>query len=203
MKKLVALVLCLFLVFAICACNGKKEQKPAQTDNEIGSFSYKTVYELIEGVGGLDEYCMDTDYFSCLFTVNGITYRAEARSSQENFDKLFDIPFDDPDYDKKVQDIYGPLELTEIVNLTKDIMTEQELARFVGKTGQELMDEGFVLGSFDYGLDETSAYFWKGFYQYRFVVNGILEYDEDAEESELVKSLTFKSAEFSGYTCSE
>ena len=207
MKKLIALILCAALVlsFAACAGNGgnnsQTDSKPENSQTESGTAAapdYDTVSEVYAAAGSLDEYCVDPSVFAALFTLNGSVYRVEAESSEEIFDRVTAIDYSDPDYDAKVKAIFSSLKVTEVLNLTAGVPTEAELAAYVGKTGRELLDDGFTIGSGNFE-DETVYYLYKGYYQFRFTFNEKVEYSEDMDEYETFLPLTVKSAAFEWY----
>ena len=65
------------------------------------------------------------------------------------------IEFDDEDKDQKVRDLVSPLEVARLENLTEQIPSQEELDKLVGKTGQDLFDDGWDY--YYYNLDEMEA----------------------------------------------
>ena len=63
-----------------------------------------------------------------------------------------DLDFDDPDYDKKENELIAPLTVKVIENLTEGMPTQEEAQQYIGKTGQELMDDGWTVRTKDHSL---------------------------------------------------
>ena len=217
MKKLISLILALALVlsFAACAGNGgnnsQTDSKPensqtesAPDNSQTGSDpapapNYATVGEIYAAAGSLDEYCVEPSVFAALFTLDGVVYRVEAESSEEVFDRVTAIDYSDPDYDDKVKAIFSSLKVTEVLNLTAGVPTEAELAAYVGKTGRELLDDGFELGFGDFDLEETTYFLYKDYYQFRFTFNEKIEYSDNIDDYATLLNLTVKTAAFEWY----
>lgn len=223
MKKLTVFLLCMALALTLAACSGGNNARTPGGDNSAPTNSgesnpptdpttqtdptgpagptepsYQTVDEIINAVGGLNEYSIDENGFIALFEQDGVTYRVEAASNAAAFQQILDLEFSDPDYDAKARAVFGPLTVTDIENLTAGLPSAAELAAYVGKTGQDLIDAGFTLGN-GYFDDETVYYLYNGYYQFRVVFNETVEYREDMDEYATLLPLTVKSVTFEGY----
>ena len=91
-----------------------------------------------------------------VFTVGGNAYRVTADLSSDLEEKIFALEFDD-DYDKNEAALVQDLPISTAEDLSEQILSQEELDALVGKTGQELMDEGWVPDG-TYNLDEMG--FW-------------------------------------------
>ena len=91
--------------------------------------------------------------------------RVVAKSNEDADNKIAELDFLDKDYDSKLLDIIGGLEIVSAEDLTAGVPTQDELDALVGKTGQEIMDDGWTFQSyFMTGGDETAATYAKDYY---------------------------------------
>ena len=83
-----------------------------------------------------------------VFNVDGIYYRAVAEMPEDISAAVWKIDFLDEDKEQKVKDLVSPLD-AKIENLSKQIPSQQELDKLIGKTGQELFDNGWTYWSYN------------------------------------------------------
>lgn len=88
------------------------------------------------------------------------------------------------------------MEIEKIENLNETILSQEELDALMGKTGQELLDDGWVWTGHD--LEAMEFWMQKGAFTYTIVFDGKVDeadYDTfDAEEG--IREMTVKSAAF-------
>lgn len=125
------------------------------------------------------------------FEQDGNTYRAICDVSEETAQAIFDLDFDDPDYDKKLNDLIAPLPVKAIENLTENLPTQEEADQYIGKTGQELIDEGWTVHF--YNLDELRFGMTCGVYSYDITFEGKIQDPEDFNEDTDMGGLTVKT----------
>ena len=130
-----------------------------------------------------------------VFELDGVSYAAVAEVPAETGKALFEIDFEDPERDKKANDLLAPLEITHIYNLTESRPEETEYASYVGKTGDVLLEDGWFIHG--YYTDEMKFMMQKGIYNYDVIFEGSLPEDFN-EEPEQMKALTVKSITFTG-----
>lgn len=94
------------------------------------------------------------------FNLNGVYYRASSKLTQEMTDALWNLDYGDPDYDAKYLELLNSVKIDKLEDLTGEILSEDELAAIAGKTGQELLDEGWTVDG-TYYLDEMA--FWMNY----------------------------------------
>ncbi len=129
--------------------------------------------------------CGTTDSkFGIVTEKDGIAYRLMADISEADMQKIFDLDFDDPDYNKKYCDIIAPLAVTEITNLTDMIPAQSELDKLIGKTGGELIEEGYTCGG--YNTEDKFIYMTKAPFRYFMYYEGEIHMDQD-DEAEAIK----------------
>ena len=104
-----------------------KDGKPVDLD------TVKTLGDLL-GLPEVATGLTGTTYIYA-FEQDGNTYRAICDVSEETAQAIFDLDFDDPDYDKKMNDLVAPLPVKAIENLTENLPSQKEADQYIGKTG--------------------------------------------------------------------
>ncbi len=155
----------------------------------------KDVYEYDDGENHQESYS-DTDYIY-IINVDGIYYRAIASMPKDISDKIWGLDFDDDKREQKIRDLISPLEVTSFENLSKQIPGQEELDKLIGKTGQELFDEGWTY--WYYNLENMEVGMNQGLYAYivTFEYDGPeMENSDDFDFYEEFKDLKVKSVTF-------
>ena len=131
-----------------------------------------------------------------VFELNDVIYRAVAEMDEETSSKLWDLDFFDPDHNRQENELVENLPITRIDNITEHIPTEEKLQQYVGKTGQELMDEGWeIYVSNVYSLEFVMQH---GAYAYGIQFAGELKDPSNFDDSKDMKDLTVKSIRYYG-----
>lgn len=207
MKKVISLTLALLLVLAVFAgCSNKSDDTNANTDKNTPSANTQASVDSLKTIGdilaldldGENQYATYGSKFIYVFELGGNIYRAIASVDEATEQSLFDLDYSDPDHDKKMGDLVSSLEIETLENLSENILTQEELDKLVGKTGADLLNDGWVSGM-GYNVDEME--FWLDYkaFQYTVVFEGSIEYDEENFDSEeAIKPLVVKSVTFNG-----
>ena len=209
MKKTLALVLGILMAMTLLAGCGSKGSSDAPKDSssqETSESSADTEEDVIASLKTLgDMYALtDTEHlqssmynghFIYVFKLNDVVYRVVAEVSREIEEADYALDFSDPDYHKKEQELLKDVPITRIDNLTEGIPTQEEMDQFVGKTGQELLEDGWYIHG--WYADTNEILMNKSPYLYRVIFDG-LDVDQDTfEEDDVltykVKSITFES----------
>ena len=192
MKKIVSIILALMMSSLILAGCGK-------TDSAGSADSWKTMGDVIALDSETTQSAIYTDTYVYVFELNGTYYRATAALSEEISAALWDLDFSDEDYDTKYAELVKPLAIDKIEELNDQILSEDEMDALVGKTGQELLDDGWSSG---YGYNLESMEFWMNYgpFNYTVVFDGeVAEEDyEDFDDEEDIKDMVVKSVAFVG-----
>ena len=202
MKKTVSLVLAVAAVFLMLAACGPSGSSRAEESSASGTFDpaqLKTMADVFvyEDPDEPNEAYTDTDYVF-VFQVDGEYYRAVAQLPEEVSAALWEIDFFDEDRDQKVKDLISPLEVT-VENLSEQIPGQEELDKLVGKTGQELFDDGWDY--WYYNLEDMEAGMNYGPFSYvvRFAYDGEpMENTDDFDFYEEFKDLPVLSVTYDG-----
>ena len=144
--------------------------------------------------------CEDNRYVR-LFLVDSIYYRADATLTDEQFQQLMDIDIFDPDAEQKEKALLSALPIEHLYDLSAALLSQADLDALMGKTGQELLDMGFVpQGS--YGFSEEEQLSWasldKGPFGYQVEFAEYVTVGDDPNVAEVIRPLTVKSAAWEG-----
>ena len=114
------------------------------------------------------------------FEQDGNTYRAICDIPEETTQAIFDLDFDDPEYEKAYRELVSPLPVKAIENLTEGMPTQEEAEQYLGKTGQELMDDGWTVQF--YNLEDMQFGMYYGPYSYAITFDGEVKDPENFDE---------------------
>lgn len=206
MKRCLAIMFTLILAVSLLAgCGGKSGGGAAETTEETFSpDSLKTMADVI----ALGETVKEQDEdFNCqtssvegklgyVFNYKGTYYRVIADMPKDVFEASMNLDFSDENYEQKYNELISPLEIVSCENLSEQIPPQEELDKLVGKTGEDLLNDGWY--SSGYNLDEMEFYLNKDPFLYNVVFEGKLEQSDDFDETEAIKPLKVISVEFSG-----
>ena len=198
MKKLLTILLAALLILGAAACAKKDEPAaPASTGTELSQ--WKTLGD-VWAFESPSYGCEESRYVR-LFTVDGLFYRADAALTEEQFQQLMDIDIFDPEAEQKTKALVAELPIEHLYTLTDVLLSQAELDALKGKTGQELLDMGFVpQGS--YGFSEAEKISWasldKGPFEYKIDFVEQLTVKGDPNVAEVIRPLTVKAAAWEG-----
>lgn len=200
MKKLLALSLCVAMLLAFASCTAAKSKKPVE---EIDITSLKTMgdlfrYDVEDGAWSYNE-----EKFVALYTYGEKTYRVYADFTKEIYDAMEAIDFFDEDKDEKTRKALSGAKITLAEDMDQYLPTEEYLQQYVGKTGQELLDDDFWSSGYNlYG--EQTIYMGHDLYEFEVYFNEKIEFDEndmdDFDEEEAIKDLTVKKLVFTDFS---
>jgi hypothetical protein len=137
-----------------------------------------------EATGSTDEY------YARAFKLHGTLYRAVSHITPEISTQLFELDFEDPDYDKKYNEIVAPLAIDQIDDIKVLALSQEELDALAGKTVGELMDQGWTYSW--YNLEDKIIGMENGICSY--VVHYEGEPDSGAEnDDDVIRPVTVAS----------
>ena len=193
MRKIVSVMLCVMLCAALTA--GLAACSKGETKAKIPEIkTMGDVYEL-EATHAFNDWS-DSQYIE-VFTYEDIPVRVTAEFSKDLADAVNALDFFDQDYNNKFAEIIKDCEITEIEDLSAGILDQKTLDGYVGKVGQDILDEGFEYGG--YGFDGEITYsMTKGLFQYAFLMDGVTEVGADFDGEEEFAGLKVKSVTYAG-----
>lgn len=134
--------------------------------------------------------------FVYVFEIDNITYRAIADLDEETAKQLFALDFNDLEYERKFNELITPLEVVQVDNITEAIPTQDVLDKYIGKTGKDLLDEGWYW--YYYNIDEMEFGMTYGWFSYVVKFDGQIENKEDLDIDEAIKDLKILSIKYEG-----
>ena len=200
MKKLIPLMMVLVLsVMALAGCGGSGEAGSAAGDSADAQAtldSLKTIGDVAALESDLQQTSVTNGHVVYVFQLGDTYYRAIASISPEDEQAYYDIDFEDEDFMEQQEAIVAPLEIEEIQNVSEMIPPQEELDKWVGKTGAELEEAGWYYSG--YNLEDEI--FWMGYgpFKYNVTFDGdFSDVDIDTfDEVEATKDLKVTSVTF-------
>lgn len=196
MKKLFSLGLALVVaIFVFTGCikfgnSGTSKFDPEQLKTMKDVFAYSNSENSKRG------YTEKNYVF--VFSVNGVYYRAVAELPEDISAAIWKIDFFDEEKNQKVKDLVSPLEV-KIENLSKQIPSQEELNKLVGKVGQELFDDGWTYWFYDLKNMTTGMNHGAFAYTVKFEYNGTqMQNTDDFDFYDKFKDLRVSSVKFEG-----
>ena len=202
MKKfMICIALCVVAMLAVAGCgqtdSGSQASSGSSAKETVDLDSLKTLGDAFAIEAEENQSGFTDKKYAYVFTVDGTNYRVIADIPEEvkaDADKL-DASKDD--YEQKSKELFGPLEISKRENLSEMTPKQEDLDKYVGKTGQELLDEGWVFSSY---LDDEKAFYMDyDWYECKITFDKEIEYDMDNFDGEKeIKPLKVKTIEYSG-----
>ena len=144
-------------------------------------------------------FCYDEKSFVCVIPINGRYVRVVADIDDATKDKLSQLDFNDEDYDAKQTEALCGLTIKSAKDITDEKLSDADVLNLVGKTGQELIDDGFVFESYYmYGGDTTGANMAKGNFSYGLTFDVSISEDETEDEGAAIMDAKVTEAQFLG-----
>ena len=202
MKKLFVCALSVLMVislFAACAKNTGNDTDP--TDVVADEMPFKTIGEALaaEKEESSEQSATYGKVFVYVFAKDGTYWRLVAELSDEEAAALSELDILDEDYAEKEKALISPLAVTKCENLNELMLSDDEMAALVGKTGAELLSSGWTTGM-GYNLD-TMEFYWEYTpfeYTVTFEKEEQLENTDDFDEEAAVAQLKVTSVAFNG-----
>ncbi len=196
MKKTLTILLVALLILGGVALPRLSMAEGEKSPEEYG---FKTLGDVLDCESPASSCC--ENLYVHVFEKDGIFYRAEADITSEIFEALFEIDFFDPDKDAKTKALLSDLPIRALYVLSDALLSEAELKDLKGKTGQDLLDMGFVpQGS--YGFNETEKISWasldKGPFTYQVDFAEYVSVDDNPNVAEVIRPLTVKAVAWEG-----
>ena len=204
-KKLTAIIFVVLMCLSLptgCGSrtngdSGTAETPPADDAKTLTAEDLKTFGDIDALAPESLQTSVTENHAVCAFEYNGTFYRVIASVSDEDQQAYFDIDYADEDYQEQEKKILAPLKVEKFENLSEQILSQDELDALAGKTGKELLEDGWSCsGSFN--LETKEFYLNYGPFMYDVTFDGeITETNvDDFDEEAGISDLTVKSAVF-------
>lgn len=133
----------------------------------IDTSAWKTLGDALANATTVPNAGWDDTYYLCDFEIGESTIHAVAKMAPGVSEKIGELDFEDKDYSTKLKQVVGGLELVSAEDITSYKLDRAAMDALVGRTGQELFDDGFVFeGYFMYGGENTGATLAKDYFSY-------------------------------------
>jgi len=127
--------------------------------------------------------------------LNGVVYRVIADLTQEQSDAIFALDMSDPEFDRKYNELVAPLEITRIENVSEIIPTQEQMDVIVGRTGEQLLNDGWT--AWYYNAEEDVVGMYHTFFAYKVKFDKPLG-NFDGEIEDQIKDLTVVEVAYDG-----
>ena len=182
MKKLLTLLFVSMMFIGLAGCGQGKKDEPVTPTGEI-----KTMGDLFR-VGYIGfEYDIESFVIETEDTVYELTMTPELH------EKLEAVDFFAEDRDEKFAEILSDYPFEKETKKADLLLSEEQLAAYVGKPGKALLDDGFTVNACFYGENETTYYVNKDYNGYTVVCDGKLVNAEDVNMDEELSNMVVKS----------
>ena len=194
MKKLLTVLLIALLILSAAAC-----AKNTPASSSVDLTQWKTLGDIweYEFWGSVVE---EGTYIRAFKAEDGY-YRVETDVPQDVAEKLDAIDFFDKTGEEQEKALMKDLPIKTIINLSEVLLSQSDLDALAGKTGQELLDMGFVpQGSKGFSTQEQLSWatLEKGPFVYEVTFQEYVDVDDDPNIAAVIRPLTVKSVTFSG-----
>lgn len=182
------------------AANGGPSAASTSQVVVVDPSSWKTLGDALSGQTNSYGAGWNEDRYVTVIQIGDSYYRLAAKMNADASKKLDEIDWSDSDAaEKETQKAIAGLVLVSAEDVTGDYLSQDELDALVGKTGQELVDEGFAFQDyFMYGGEQTGANFTKGSLAYMFTFNASTDEKDTSDEGRSVMNAKVTAAEFVG-----
>ena len=180
MKKIIALLISLMVVMMIaagCASSGKNAEPPSTVAD-------MDKYEFFG-------YGYNEAYYVYIYKDHGVYYRAIVKLPEDVSKELSALGWDDPDQEQKMKELVGPLAITKWENISEQILPQDELDQLTGKTGEDLLNDGWEAGGIMADGSKVSMEY--GLFQYTVTFDKEIVESEDLTTEDLIRPLTVES----------
>ncbi len=195
MKKIIAMFMVLMMAMAaLTACSGSSES---------GEKSKKDINSL-ETIGDVIDLETDEDTQSSIsdgkvvyaFKLGGKYYRVIGSITPEQEAEYHSVDIMKEGYEEEQKEIVKNIKIDKIEDLSDQMLSQEEMDAYVGKTGREMQDAGWIYTGHD--LENMEFWLQYGPFVYTVVFDGkVDEKDWDTFEDESgAKDMKVKSVEF-------
>jgi len=146
-------------------------------------------------------YTYDDKLFVEVYEDNGVYYRAEAELPEDVSKALDDLDWSDDDHDQNMKALIDPLPITKLENLSENILSQEEMDKLIGKTGEDLLNDGWTTG-FVTETGGSSVNMEYDLFQYIVTFDGVIEESEDVYLGDVIIPLVVKAVEYAGISSS-
>lgn len=139
----------------------------------------------------------DDNHYVSVFQIGDSYFRVVAKMDEETSKRLDDVDYSKEDAEQKAQEVLSNLVIESAEDLTDELVSQDELNAYVGKTGKDLVDAGFTFQDYNvYGESDTGAGFVKGDFCYLFMFDVSITDDQTSDEGASVMDAKVTEAQY-------
>ena len=188
-KLLLAALMCLTMA---SACSS---QNNSQNADAFDPANIKTVADAFAVEAGSTEWTQSGNQFVYAFDKDGECYRFFVDLPAETVAEIDKLDILDQEHDEKLYNLISTLPIARTEYLNETAISQEELDKLVGKTGGDLLADGWSIWMSN--LETMEYNFHYGPHSYTVVFDGKVDnYDVDPEEA--IKTMPVKSVKFAG-----
>lgn len=141
-------------------------------------------------------YGANDTYFVCVFKAGDATIRTVSEMDLSKEAQFADIDTGDPE---QLAGVVGNFKLISAQDISSELLSQSDIEAYVGKTGQELLDAGFVFQSyFWYGGEQTGAEMGKDDFSYNFTFDTQISENQTEDGGASIKDAKVVEAQSMG-----
>lgn len=176
---------------------GQPEASSAAASTDVSS--WKTLGDALAAASGNPGSTFDDNHYVAVYAVGDKLIRVVAKMKPGMYNTISSLDMLADDYLKKLADHAGDLELESVEDITANKLSQDELNVYIGKTGQDLINDGFKFSNYYYyGGNETGAAMDKGYLCYGVTFNVGVPDNQPEDNGAAIKDATIKAIEFMG-----
>ena len=200
MKKVLVCILSVLMVFALFAACGKTGGNPEPSGDAPAAddAAFKTIGEALADLEGSVQFATYEKAYVCAFEKDGVYWRLISEITPEQKEALDALDIMDEDYEEKNTQLLNTFTVTKSENLTGEALSAEQMAALAGKTGGDLLDDGWTLGGY-YDLYEMKFGLEYSVFEYEviFEAEEELENTDDFDAEAAIRPLKVKSVTLS------
>lgn len=201
----IAIVLCLALAAVpLVACSGQSASDSGSSsapEGQAAAFDpgWETYGDAMDAQTAAMSAGWNDDYYVSVFKVDESIVRVVAKMTPEVDKVLDELDWSTDNVSEQIDEAVRPLKLESVEDLTGGLLSPEDLASYEGKTGKDLVDEGWTFQTyFMYGGEQTGATFVKGYLAYTFTFNVTVTEAEYEDGGASVMDVPVVEVEFEG-----
>lgn len=138
-------------------------------------------------------------YYVTMFKVGDRYVRAVGKVDADTQAKLDGVDWSTENVTERLEQAAAGAQIASIEDITSEVLSAEDLAQLTGKTGRELVDDGWTFESYNmYGGPQTGATFAKGSFAYSLTFDVTTPEDKTEDEGASVMDAKVVEAEFQG-----
>ena len=195
MKKIIAMFMVLMMAMAaLTACGGKSGSEEEKSGVSVDSL--ETIGDVIDCEAEDKQSAVYDGKVVYAFKLGETYYRVIGTVTPEQEEEYMNVDILKEGYEDEQKAIVKDIKIDKVENLSDQMLSQEEMDSYVGKTGQEMQDAGWSYS----GHDLENMEFWMeyGPFVYTVVFDGkVDEKDWDTFEDESgAKDMKVKSVDF-------